>query len=453
MSDTIAAVATAGGKSAIGIVRLSGDETGAIYSRCFVPRSGKAPAFGKLVRGQFRGTDGGVIDDCAAILFEAGHSYTGEASAEFHCHGSPVLLSMALRTLFSLGARQAAAGEFTRRAFLSGRLGLAEAEAVADVIDAESEAAVAVAASQLLGSVARKTDEVYDSLIDIKSHFHAVVDYTDEDVGEFDAARYAGEAEAAAGTLRALAGTFERGRVLRDGIACAITGRPNAGKSTLLNALLGYDRAIVSAEPGTTRDTLAERISVGGIALRLTDTAGIRAAESEAERLGIERSRAAAAASAIVLCVFDGSRAADDTDIAVAAAVPEGAAAIAVVNKSDLPARFDLSASGRKFDGSVSVSARDGGGIAELLAEIARFLPDASDAGTAELITGERQFDCARRAAASLEACAAALRDGVTPDAALSELELALSALAELNGRSVAADTLERVFSRFCVGK
>lgn len=276
MSDTIAAVATGAGVSAIGIVRVSGPLSVSLMDALFRPADGKAMSQHRdrqLVYGKLLDEKGRTLDLCLCTLSRAPRSYTGEDTAELQCHGSPVVLRSALEALFALGARQAEAGEFTKRAFLNGRMDLTQAEAVVDIIDAETPLAARNAASQLGGAISRRTEEIYQNLTHICSHYHAVLDYPDEDIPPFTLAEYAAVLDASIRSLEALLATFSRGQFLEKGVRTAILGRPNAGKSSLLNALLGFERAIVTDIPGTTRDTLSERCLLGGVALRLTDTA------------------------------------------------------------------------------------------------------------------------------------------------------------------------------------
>ena len=279
MSDTIAAVATGAQLSAIGIVRLSGDDAIALADALFRPRSGRAMRESEahsLVYGSLYTRAGELLDICLCTISRAPNSYTGENTAEFQCHGSPVVLRTLLDELFALGARQALPGEFTKRAFLNGRMDLSSAEAVADLIDSESAESAKNAAGQLAGALGARTEGVYAALEDISAHYHAVLDYPDEDIEPFRLEAYEGALESAAAELRALLATYGRGKLMNAGIPAAIIGRPNAGKSSLLNALLGYERAIVTRVPGTTRDTIEERVLSHGTVLRLIDTAGVR---------------------------------------------------------------------------------------------------------------------------------------------------------------------------------
>lgn len=453
--DTIAAIATGSQVSAIGIVRVSGPEAIPLMDRVFAPSDGRpmsAHADRKLVYGALSGADGAVLDYCLCTVSRAPHSYTGEDTAELQCHGSPVVLSEALNTLFKAGARQAGPGEFTKRAFLNGRMDLTEAEAVIDVIEAESAAAAANAAGQLAGAVTRRTDAVYDLLTDMAAHFAAALDYPDEDIEPFELEGYASRLDGAIEALESLCATFERGRVLREGLRVSLIGRPNVGKSSLLNALLGYERAIVTDEPGTTRDTIEEKTVLGGVLLRLTDTAGLREAGGEVERLGVRRALQAAEGSDLVIAVFDGAEPLSERDEETLAVARRARRAVAVVNKSDLHRRLDTARLPDCFEHVVSISARTGRGLDALAAAVREMFP-APEAPAGEILTNARQADAVGRALVSLRAARDAMREGVTPDAVLTETEQAQQALGELSGRSVTDDVTDRIFSRFCVGK
>lgn len=452
MSDTIAAVATGAQVSAIGIIRLSGDMSIRIVDRLFTP-AGPRPMRDsedrKLVYGSLRDMRGELLDLCLCTISRAPNSYTGEDTAELQCHGSPVILRAALEEIFALGARQAGPGEFTKRAFLNGRMALTAAEAVADMIDAESIECAINAAGQLSGAIDSKVDRIYSSLTDISSHYHAVLDYPDEDIEDFQLESYRGCLNEAIQTLRALLSTFDRGKLMNAGIPAAIVGRPNAGKSSLLNALLGYERAIVTAVPGTTRDTIEEKLRLGSICLRLTDTAGIRETEDEVERIGVQRSRRAMESAMLVIAVIDGSKALTQEDreiLSAAEAAPKG---LVVLSKQDLgvqsgPLRTNLPV--------VELSSVTGEGV-DKLEETIRDLFPLPQVPAGEILTNSRQAEAVKRALEYLEAALEAMNLGQTPDIVLTETEGAMSALGELSGRTVREDVTNRIFQRFCVGK
>ena len=452
MADTIAAIATGTQVSAIGIIRLSGDETFRVIDRLFFPYSDKKmseSADRRLIFGELRDRGGELLDVCLCTISRAPHSYTGENTAELQCHGSPTVLRAALDELFALGARQAAPGEFTKRAFLNGRMELCAAEAVADIIDAETVECAKNAAGQLSGAISRKVDGIYSALTDISSHYHAVLDYPDEDIEDFQLESYEGSLTSALTVLERLLQSHERGKLMTGGIPAAIAGRPNAGKSSLLNALLGYDRAIVTAIPGTTRDTIEEKLRIGRLTLRLIDTAGIRDTDDEVERLGVERSRAAMSKAELVIAVVDGSGEITDEDrevIAQAEAAPKG---IVVLSKRDIA---EPDAEITTALPVVSLSSVTGDGMDELERVIAERFP-LPEVPAGEILTNVRQADAVKRAIEYMRSALDAMRAGMTPDIVLTEMEGAMSALGELSGRTVREDVTNRIFQRFCVGK
>jgi tRNA modification GTPase len=452
MPDTIAAVATGAQVAAIGILRLSGPKSHEIVNTLFRPASGKKMLDyedRRLVYGGLYDADGSLLDLCMCTVSHAPRTYTGEDTAELQCHGSPILLQTALAECFRLGARQARAGEFTKRAFLNGRMDLSAAEAVADLIDAESAESAKNAAGQLSGAITRKTEAVYSLLTDISAHYHAVLDYPDEDIEDFRLESYKADLRRAEQSLDTLLGSFERGRLMTAGIPAAIVGRPNAGKSSLLNALLGYERAIVTDVPGTTRDTIEEKLRLGSLLLRLTDTAGIRDTADTVERLGVERSRLAMERAELVIDVLDGSAALSDEDLALLREAEKRPRAVLVVSKSDLGTVAELPETSLPV---VVLSARTGEGLDELEKVIRALFPmPAVPAG--EILTNARQAEAVSRALESLRAALSAMEEGRTPDIVLTESEAAMAALGELSGRSVREDVTDRIFRRFCVGK
>lgn len=453
--DIIAAIATGSAATAIGIVRVSGPGCFALCDQIFRsanarPLSAQDPR--KLVYGEVLDAAGTVVDHGLAVRFPGRASYTGEDCAEFHCHGSPVVLREVLTALFSLGARQARPGEFTRRAFLNGRLDLTQAEAVADLIGAETAAAAKNAAAQLDGVLRRDFESITSRLLDITSRFYAVVDYPDEDIEDLDRVEIASALQYADDALTRLLATCGRGRVLKSGVPAVILGRPNVGKSSLLNALLGYDRAIVTAAAGTTRDTVEEPVLCGGVLLRLTDTAGLRATPDPIEALGVDRAKAAAERAELALLVLDGSAplTAEDADaLSAAMAAPH---CIIVVNKADLPSALDLESLPPQCAAVVCLCAKTGQGLDRLEDAVAALYP-AGAVPTGEILTTQRQQETAQRARDAVARAKDALSAGLTPDAILTDVEEALSALGELTGKTAREEIVSRIFERFCVGK
>lgn len=457
--DTIAAIATGAGVSAIGVLRVSGPAALAAAEAVFRPRDGRplsAHAPRTMVRGSLLGPEGETVDDCLAVFFPAPHSYTGERCVEFHCHGSPIVLRLGLQALFAQGARQAGPGEFTRQAFLNGKLDLTEAEAVMDLIDAESAAAAKNALSQLGGSLRRMVEGVRDGLVDIASRFYAVVDYPDEDIEDIHPREIEAALRTADETLTRLLASFQRGQVLRAGVPAAILGRPNAGKSSLLNALLGYDRAIVTDIPGTTRDTVEEKCVLGGVLLRLIDTAGLRETEDAVEKLGTERSRRAAEDAGLVLALIDGSQPVTPEDEAILRLAAGKERWLLLLTKSDLPPKAVLprlsALPGTAPAAVLSLSAKTGSGIPALETAVAELFPQG-EAETGSLLTNPRQADAVGRALDAVRRAEESLSLGLTPDVILTDAEEALSALGELTGATAREEIVSAIFSRFCVGK
>ncbi len=457
--DIIAAIATGHSPTAIGIIRVSGEGCFALCDQVFRAANGRPfpeqPSH-KMVFGEMLDAESRVIDRGLAVRFPGPHSYTGEDSAEFHCHGSPVVLRELLSALFAAGARQAKAGEFTQRAFLNGRLDLTQAEAVIDLIDAETAAAARNAAAQLDGGLRRVLEPIQDSLLDITSRFYAVVDYPDEDIEDVKPEQVAEALSSAEKQLSSLLATCQRGKVLKSGVRTAIVGRPNAGKSSLLNALAGYERAIVTDIPGTTRDTVEESVLCGGVLLRLIDTAGIRDTEDVVEQKGVERSRKALESADLVLAVVDSSVPLTDEDLEVLRLAAENPRWIAVFSKCDL---WDTKAHSVGIIGSpapaasVTLSSVTGEGLGDLENAVAALFPAGDPKEAGSLLTDQRQEEAARRARDAVRRAKDALENGLTPDAVLTDAEEALDSLGELTGRTAKEEIVSRIFSRFCVGK
>ena len=453
MSDIIAAISTGCSVSAIGIIRLTGNGCGEVADKVFTLNSGKslteAPVR-KLMLGTLTDKQGRIIDQCMAVFTKGPHSYTGEDTVEFHCHGSPAVLSAGLEALYLAGARPAKRGEFTKRAFMNGQLGLTQAEAVIDLIEADTADAAANAAGQVGGRLQKKLMPIYDHLTDLCSHFHAVLDYPDEDIADFGLENYNDSLHENAKALSALLQTYGQGRILRQGVAAAIVGKPNVGKSSLLNALAGYDRVIVTEIAGTTRDTVEETVMLGNTRLRLIDTAGIRDTDDKIEAMGVDRSKKEAENADLVIFVCDGSApltAEDHTVIEVCADLPN---AIALINKSDLGAK--VLPSDLPFSTIIPICAKTGEGLDQL-----RDVVDMMFAGNTpcdgSILTNARQYDAIRRAYEAMLQALHSLKLGLTPDAVLIDVESAMEAMGEVTGATVREDITARIFERCCVGK
>ena len=453
MSDVIAAVSTGNQVSAIGIIRLTGDGCAAVADKVFTLNNKKplsdAPEK-RLCLGLLQDKQGRVIDNCCAIYSRGPHSYTGEDTVEFHCHGSPAVLAAGLEALYLAGARPAMRGEFTKRAFLNGKLDLTQAEAVIDLIEADTPEAAANAAGQVGGALQKKLAPIYDDLTNLCSHFHAVLDYPDEDIEDFGLASYESALRQDAKALHTLLNSYGQGRILRQGVAAAIVGKPNVGKSSLLNAMAGFDRVIVTDIPGTTRDTVEETVMLGSTRLRLIDTAGIRDTADTVEAIGVERSKKAMEDADLVIFVCDGSKPLDAEDEAIIDLCLEHPNAIALVNKEDLGRIVD--ASELPFMTVIYVCAKTGEGL-EQLADMVDAMFEGEAPCDGSILTNARQYDAIRRAYDAINAALKALKLGLTPDAALTDVEAAMEAMGEVTGATVREDITARIFERFCVGK
>ncbi|MBQ8905148.1 MAG: tRNA uridine-5-carboxymethylaminomethyl(34) synthesis GTPase MnmE [Ruminococcus sp.] len=455
MSTTIAAISTPPGAGGLAVIRISGDEAIHIARQMFRPMNGTPVsemegytcAYGTFYDGDT------ALDDGVLTVFRAPRSYTGEDTAELSCHGGHYISEQLLRAAFALGAVPAEAGEFTKRAFLAGKFSLTQAEAVMDLIAADGEASHRCARSLREGAVFRRIHAISDRLVTVLADLAAWADYPDEDdVPEVSHDALLEKLHGIRTDLAAAADTYDYGRILREGIHTVLCGRPNVGKSTVMNALSGFARSIVTDRAGTTRDVIEERVRIGDLVLRLADTAGLRDTTDEIEQLGVDLARQRIAEADLILAVFDGAEPLCDSDYALLDEIG-GRKAIALVNKSDKGIRLDLSAVEAKIPHVLVVSAKTAD-IAQPLGDAlkALFLNGAPDPQSG-VVSNERQRLCLSRALEQVNEAIAAVSMGVPQDAVTVLLDEAANALLELTGERATGRVVDEVFARFCVGK
>ena len=456
LTSTIAAISTPTGKGGIGIIRISGDEAMSVASRVFTPRNkrdlSKMDGYTACL-GTAHTLDGEVLDQVILLCFRAPRSYTGEDVVELQCHGGEAVTEAVLREVLDAGAEPAGRGEFTRRAFLNGRISLTEAEAVMDIINAVSVDGERAAASLAEGSLARKTEELKQKLLDIQTQIAAEIDFPEEDVEEADPEQLVEDIKAVERELDNLLKGYESGQKMLRGVPAAIIGSPNVGKSTLLNLVAGFDKAIVSSEAGTTRDILEERVTIGGVTLLLADTAGIREeAGGEIEKIGISRAKKRLENSNLILAVFDQGRPLSDDDRALIAEL-KGRPVLAVLNKGDLEEKIEKEEIYREFSHVTELTATDPESLNTLSRAVSDFLGTSGFDADAPLLANERQRGCAQRARQAVKDALEGVEMGLTLDVCYALLDEALGALYDLSGENASEEVINAVFDRFCVGK
>ncbi len=452
--DTIAALATPLGEGGLAVIRISGSRALAVVDRCFIPAGRQAPPlreatthtlhYGHVMR------DGQRVDEVLVAVLRAPRTFTREDTVEISCHGGMLVARTVLDTVLAAGARPAQPGEFTRRAFLNGRLDLAQAEAVAEVIQARSELALQAANAQLAGHLSRRINQLRDDLMHTLAHVEADLDFPEEDIAPHPRAALLARLERSVVFMDELLRTATEGQLLRRGIRAAIVGRPNVGKSSLLNQLLGRDRAIVSARPGTTRDTIEETANIRGLPVVLVDTAGLREARDEIEQEGIRRSYTAVAQAELILRVVDLSAPAHPEDLAFLAGVRSGKCVV-IGNKADLPRQLEWPASALPL---TEVSCLDGRGIETLKDRIKEQVWTGEiRADTLEVMINSRHQDALRRAREATLRTLDALRQETPLDLAAVDLRIATRAVGEIVGQTATEDLLDTIFREFCIGK
>jgi tRNA modification GTPase len=451
--DTIAAIATPAGVGAVAIVRVSGPAAAAVARRVFRGHPPHRWRSHRLYLGRFVNAEEQDLDRGLAVMMRAPHSYTGEDVVELHCHGGTLVARRILGAVLDAGARTARAGEFTARALLNGKLDLAQAESVADLINAPTDAALRVAVDQLGGALSRKIAAIRQRLIGIGARLEVAIDFSEEDVGELDRRALTEQAAATEGELLALVASYAHGRVLREGLRVAIVGKPNVGKSSLMNHLLQADRAIVTPIPGTTRDTLEEWIELEGMPVVLVDTAGVRQADGEVERIGIERTRREIANADLAVVMLDSSHplASEDREVLDATRHKER---ILLINKIDLPTQLSMSELAEDLlKASVKSSLVDGRGLDSLTQKIVASGLHGSTPNGEVVVVRERQRSALESAASAAAKVVKSLELGQPADIVAVDVMSALGHLGDVVGPTSVEDLLDRVFSEFCIGK
>ena len=461
LGDTIAAVSTPRGKGGVALLRVSGPDAVSVVSRVFRPKNGKSLAdaaprtavYGEILAPEPSGVWLSVDDGLATVFYEPS-SFTGEDTVELCCHGGVLLTETVLTALLAAGARPAEAGEFTRRAFLNGKLGLSAAEALGSILEAGTREQLTLAHTGMRGKIEQACGEIYDSLRGVLASIYVKIDYPDEELADMSREEIVAELGKCESRLLSLANTYRTGHAIAEGIATVICGRPNVGKSSLYNRIVGRDAAIVTAVEGTTRDVLTESAALGRVTLRLFDTAGLHESDDPVEQIGIARANAAMREAELILAVFDGSTAPTDEDERLIERLSKSnVPVVAVVNKSDLTGAVNTYYSTR-FAHTVVFSAVRGEGMDELAGVVERLFTDGSlDSRRDAVLTNARQHASALSALEAVRRGLESLRAGYPIDLCCTDAEIAMAALSELDGRAVSEDIVSEIFSHFCVGK
>ncbi len=451
---TVAAVATAQGLGGIGIIRVSGEQAYEISAKVFHPADGSDIQTAKGYTAKFGHAyyEGEIVDEVIALFFRAPRSYTGEDVVELQCHGGSYVLSLVLRALIDAGARHAQPGEFTRRAFENNRISLTKAEAVMDIINASNNMSLRQAVSAAEGRTAAQIKELLSEMTSITAQLAVWADFPEDDVPAVDTENLKEQLYQLETKLEKIIDQSELGLISREGVSTVIAGRPNVGKSSLMNMLAGCERCIVTDIPGTTRDVVEEKINLGGTVLRLSDTAGLRETGDVVEAIGVKEAKKRIENAQLVLAVFDGSEELTDEDTSLVESL-ENRMAVAIINKTDKEQKINEKYITDKKLPIVYISAKNNEGLEALERTVKEILGTAAIDVSSTALANERQLDAARRALENLRAAREDFEMGMTLDAVTVGMENAISALLELTGESVSEKVLDEVFSRFCVGK
>ena len=453
-NTTIAAISTAQGEGGIGVIRVSGDGAIEIADKVFkninnkklCDMKGYTAAFGSII------FEGEKLDEAVALVFRAPHSYTGEDVVELSCHGGMYITKQVLRAVLQAGAVPAQAGEFTKRAFLNGKVDLTEAEAVIDIISAKSRSAARSAICVKEGALRKKITAVKDELLSLTAHLSAWADYPEEDIAEVSEEDILVTCEKAEITLKRLLDTYDSGQAVKQGIDTVIAGRPNVGKSTLMNLLSGTEKSIVTDIPGTTRDVVEDTVLVGDVILRLSDTAGLRNTDDAVEKIGVDRARKKLSQCGLLLAVFDNSRELDSDDLELIEMSKE-VPTVAIINKTDLEAKLDVNKIKSNISNIIYVSAANGEGREDIIKAVEKIAGTGNLNPSEGILSNERQRNNVYNALSSVREAKAAVESGMTFDAVTVSLEDAISELLEMTGEKTSDEVIDRVFHNFCVGK